>query len=169
MNTPDFRNDPQPRSRLALGLGTLALLVAPIAATAGGHRSTTHSSTSGYFFSDDDDSHFGWSLFDPKDGNVTGNTDGDDWRDIHRALDDEAGRVFWFKIDADRYVVRDPGVVARVSDITDPIRELGKKQGELGRQQAELSRKASVDLRKIADEALRDGKAQKLGGRRKTI
>ena len=44
---------------------------------------------------------------------------------------------------------------------------LGEQQGELGRQQGELSKKASVDLRKVADEALRDGKAQKLGARRR--
>jgi len=138
MRTPELRIDPRPRFRFALGLATVALLVAPLAARAGDHRSSTRTSMRSDFYTTDGDSNFGWSLYDPKEGNVTGSTDGDDWTDIQRALESEEAKVFWFKIDGDRFVVRDPEIVARVDERTQPIRELGKKQGELGARQGAL-------------------------------
>lgn len=257
MKTPALRIGSNLRLRIVLGLASFALLLAPLAARAGEHPHSTRS-TSVTWSIGDDDSHFSWSLFDADQGNLTGNTDGDDWQDVRRSLADEKGQVFWFKIDGDRYVVRDLEIVGRAQEITRPMRELGKKQGELGRrqgalgreqgqlgreqgrlgrrqailsqrlaayavdearggeshraerraiereldeisgrmselgeqqgalgakqgplgeqqgelgrQQGELSKKVSMDLRKIAEEALRDGKAQRLGGtRRRTI
>jgi beta-lactamase regulating signal transducer with metallopeptidase domain len=38
--------------------------------------------------------------------------------------------------------------------------ELGRQQGELGRQQGELARKASIEMRGLLDEAIKNGKAQ---------
>lgn len=44
--------------------------------------------------------------------------------------------------------------------------ELGREQGELGREQARLAARASVELRKLADEAIRLGKVERLKVRR---
>jgi hypothetical protein len=44
--------------------------------------------------------------------------------------------------------------------------ELGRMQGELGREQARASRKATIELRDLAEQAIRDGKADRVRGRR---
>jgi bla regulator protein BlaR1 len=44
--------------------------------------------------------------------------------------------------------------------------ELGQQQGELGRQQAKEAARAGVELRRLAEEAIRDGKALPLRTRR---
>jgi hypothetical protein len=44
--------------------------------------------------------------------------------------------------------------------------ELGRVQGELGREQARASRQAGVEMRDLAEQAIRDGKAERVRGKR---
>jgi len=124
------------RRLLGAALAGGLLLAAPLAAHAGGSH---HERSSAYGWSGGEDGdRFAWGLFDPEDGHSTMDTDGDDWREIRRLLREEDQPVFWFRLDGRNYVVRDPAVVARVSERVEPIRELGRKQGILGGKQGAL-------------------------------
>jgi beta-lactamase regulating signal transducer with metallopeptidase domain len=49
-----------------------------------------------------------------------------------------AGDRIWFKQDGKSYIISDPSIVERATNLFRPIEELGRKQGELGSQQGKL-------------------------------
>lgn len=79
---------------------------------------------------------FSWGLIDPRTGSTI--SDGEGWGEVNGALHEEQGPVFWFRVDDRNFVVRDPEMVARATGLSEPVRELGRRQGQLGARQAEL-------------------------------
>jgi len=124
------------RRLLFAGLAAGLVILAPLAASAGsdpGKRSSSYG-----WSSDDRGDRFSWGLFEPSGTHNMMDTDHDDWREIRRLMKEEDQPVFWFRLDGRNYLVRDPDVVARASEMVEPIRELGRKQGILGEKQGAL-------------------------------
>lgn len=64
--------------------------------------------------------------------------------------------LLWFRKDGKDYVVRDRGVLDKISKLYEPQEEMGRKQSELGKQQADLGAKQGALGVRQATETLRN-------------
>ncbi|WP_434027153.1 M56 family metallopeptidase [[Pseudomonas] boreopolis] len=82
-----------------------------------------------------------------------------------RRLREGNAPVWWFRQGDARYVVRDPGTIARLKRAYEPVTALGRQQGELGRQQGALGGKQGELGAQIAALAARQAQLATGGGR----
>ncbi len=106
-----------------------ALILAACVALPSASARADDDDSNGFAFGNSD--HFRYRVIDKRGNGVTVESDwGESWNS------DEPG--FYFELDGKRYVIHDRGYVRRALEITEPMREIGRKQGEIGRQQARI-------------------------------
>lgn len=74
----------------------------------------------------------GYALVRPNGRGTTMNGSGADWNDIEAAKSKIPGDFLWFRQGGKAYVVRDPGVLARVIDAWAPVERLGGDMDDYG-------------------------------------
>ena len=140
-------------------------------------------------FARDDDSHdrdpiseFGWALV--SNGSTMASSL-DEWNRLDERIAN-GERVLFARLGEDEYLIRDRSTLDRVDQLVEPIRRLGEKAREiaatrtapradkLGRREwkerlrplkeerHELMRRVSVDIERLARDAVRRGRAQRL-------
>ncbi len=79
---------------------------------------------------------FRWSLYDGTSRSTTGASD-EEIRDVIAARGAHSS-FLWFSQDGQRWVVRDPALVARAHESIEPMERLGKEMGRLGGEMGQL-------------------------------
>jgi beta-lactamase regulating signal transducer with metallopeptidase domain len=118
-----------------------------------------HSSGSFWSWSDDGDA---WALLEGDSHFIDGTSEDHDR--VYRLRSDSGEPLLWFRREEAEYVVRDPATLARVKEILEPQRELGRQQGELGAEQAELGRRQAELGSQQAELGRRQGELGKQQG-----
>lgn len=126
----------------ALLLSCVALLWA-VTARADDWSRHSHSHTSENSFSYDDSPGFAWVYLQKSgdDESLSGSGDRVDFEEARRLRDQANSDVLWVRLENDRYLIRDRGLLARARTAIEPVERLGREQGELGRQQGALGRR----------------------------
>ena len=134
--------------RRAPALASTALLLLGGAAFQGNAAAGTHvhdhSSTTTWRYSDDDSDGFSYVLI-RRDGNSTwGSGEMNDFDAARRLRNDRGTDLLITRVDDQRYVIRDPTVVARAFELMGPVEAMGRRQSEMGRRQSLVGREQSA-------------------------
>ncbi len=130
--------------RLAILSGSLAVFLLCLtppthAATRTHTRTRTATST---WRHDDGSDDIAYVIATRDDGlSTSGSGDETDFRAARRLRDENGEDLLYVRLEDDRYVIRDRGLIAEAKRLLEPVQAMGRRQGELGQRQSELGRR----------------------------